>query len=93
MPRWQIFDNDWPASALCMVPVGDTIEGSVDVDGNLVKLTWNGALLPLASPAVPLNACACDQDAADILSRSFPEALYRLRATPPAIIRPLINVG
>jgi hypothetical protein len=91
--RWVIFDQPWPVSALCMVQVGDEIEGTTDVDGNLVRLTWNGALLPLASPAVPMNAMALDQPAADVLSTQFPEQLYLLRAQAPAIIRPLINVG
>jgi hypothetical protein len=75
-----------------MVPIGDTVEGTTDVDGNLVRLTWNGAVLPLASPALPLNAMALDQPAADILSRSFPEFLYLLRAQSPAVIRALVNV-
>jgi hypothetical protein len=75
-----------------MIPIGDTVEGTTDVDGNLVSLRWNGAPLPLASPALPLNACALDQGAADILSLQFPELLYLLRAQPPAVIRQLVNV-
>jgi hypothetical protein len=76
-----------------MVPVGDVIEGITDRSGALVSLTWNGATLPLASPAVPMNAMALDQPAADVLSTQFPEQLYLLRAQSPAVIRPLINVG
>jgi hypothetical protein len=74
-----------------MVPIGEVIEGTTDGMGNLVSLTWNGTALPVASPALPLNACALDQDAADVLSRSFPEFLFLLRAQSPAVIRQLVN--
>jgi hypothetical protein len=90
--QWTIIDTPWPVDALHMVQVGDTITGSTDVDGNLVSLSWQGATLPLASPALPMNAMALDQPAADILSRSFPEFLYLLRAQSPAVIRQLVNV-
>jgi hypothetical protein len=92
MPSWTIFDMPWPVSALCILPIGETIEGTTNVNGNLVRLTWNGATLPLASPALPLNAMALDQAAADILSTQFPELLYLLRAQSPAVIRQLVNV-
>jgi hypothetical protein len=75
-----------------MVPVGDIVEGTTDGMGNLTSLTWNGAPLPLASPALPLNAMALDQSAADVLSLQFPEHLYLLRAQSPAVIRALVNV-
>jgi hypothetical protein len=75
-----------------MVQVGDIVEGTTDGLGNLVGLTWNGTALPVASPALPLNACALDQAAADVLSLQFPEHLFLLRAQSPAVIRQLVNV-
>jgi hypothetical protein len=90
--RWTIIDNPWPVSPLHHVPVGDVIEAITDKWGKLVGFSWNGAPLPVASTALPLNAMAMDQEAADILSLQFPEFLYLLRAQSPAVIRQLVNV-
>jgi hypothetical protein len=89
--KWTIIDQPWPASVLHMVPVGDVIEG-ITSKGALIGFRWNGATLPLASTALPLNAMAMDQEAADVLSTQFPEHLHLLRAQSPAIIRSLVNV-
>jgi hypothetical protein len=86
--RWQICDAPWPASVLHHIGPGEIIEGITDKWGALVGFSWNGAMLPVASTALPLNACACDQASADELVRQHPDFTYRLRAVPPAVIQP-----
>jgi hypothetical protein len=71
---------------------GEIIEGITDKWGALMGFRWNGAMLPVASTALPLNACAMDQPAADVLALQFPEHLHLLRAQSPAVIRQLVNV-
>jgi hypothetical protein len=90
--RWTVIDQPWPVSALCIVPIGDVIEGVTNRNGTLVSLTWNGSALPVLSPALPLNAMAMDQASADELSRQHPFHLHLLRAQSPAVIRQLVNV-
>ena len=89
--QWQL-TADWAAnsSPLGFVPAGEILTGVTDRTGTLTDIRWQGQSF---GTALPLEACACDQAAADVLSTQFPEQLFLLRATPPAIIRPLINVG
>jgi hypothetical protein len=89
--RWTIVDQPWHVSAKHHIPVGDVIE-AITRGGKLIGFRWNGETLPVVSTALPLNACACDQDAADELSRQHPERLFMLRATPPAVIRQLVTI-
>jgi hypothetical protein len=85
--RWQICDAPWPASVLHHIGPGEIIE-AITAKGKLVGFRWGSETLPVASTALPMNACALDQAAADELVRQFPDLTYRLRAEPPAVIQP-----
>ena len=85
--RWQICDQPWHASVMHHIGPGEIIDGITDKWGALIGFRWQGGKLPVASTALPLNACAMDQDAADVLSTQFPAQLHLLRADPPAVIR------
>jgi hypothetical protein len=86
-PSWQLL-TDWHASALHHIPQGDIVQGVTDKYGKLTGFRWRGETLPVASTALPREAMALDQLAADELSRQHPDALFLLRAVSPAVIRP-----
>jgi hypothetical protein len=81
----------WPVSAMHHVQAGDIVQGIMS-RGKLVGFRWNNETLPVASTALPREAMALDQQAADELARQHPEHLYLLRAQSPAVIRALVNV-
>ena len=76
--RFQLM-SDWPVEAWC-VPVGTILDCEIAETGEIVRAPlWNGNALPLP---IPMNAMALDQDAADGLSRSYPQHLYLLHCVP-----------
>jgi hypothetical protein len=82
--------SDWAAGsgAYQYIPVGEILDGVV-VNGALTDIRWHGQSF---GTALPREAMALDQPAADELSRQHPEALFLLRAVPPAVIRAVVNV-
>jgi hypothetical protein len=84
--RWQL-TGDWAAGngAGQHIPVGEIIEGITDKYDRLTGIRWHGQDF---GPALPQEAMALDQAAADELSRQHPDHLHLLRALPPAVIRP-----
>jgi hypothetical protein len=89
-PAWQLW-ADWHASAgpNGHVPAGEILQGVTDKYGTLTGIRWRDQTF---GTALPMEACAMDQQAADELSRQHPEHLYLLRAQSPAVIRQLVNV-
>jgi hypothetical protein len=83
--------GDWAAgsNAWEYIPNGEVLDGIVDGNGNLTGIRWHGQSF---GSALPREATALDQAAADELSRQHPEALYLLRALPPAVMRAVVNV-
>jgi hypothetical protein len=84
--RWKLL-TDWAASSAAggHIPAGEIIEGVKDKSGRLARLLWNRHYF---DTALPLEALALDQAAADELARQHPDWLHRLSALPPAVIRP-----
>jgi hypothetical protein len=84
--KWSLL-TDWAAGngPAQHLPVGSVIEGVCDRFGNLTAIRWQGEYF---GPALPQEAMALDQPAADELARQHPEHLHLLRALAPAVIRP-----
>jgi hypothetical protein len=84
--KWQLL-GDWAAGsgAAQHIPVGSVIEGRTDKNGALVSIHWQGQEF---APALPLEAMALDQGAADQLARQHPEFLHLLRAAEGNVIKP-----
>jgi hypothetical protein len=84
-PAWQLL-TDWAAGSGPgqHVPAGEILQGVCDRYGSLVAIRWRDQTF---GTALPMEACALDQKAADELSRQHGERLFMLRAVRPAVIR------
>jgi hypothetical protein len=84
--KWQLL-TDWSAGSGAgqHIPVGSVIEGVTDRNGTLTAIRWQGQEFP---PALPLEAMALDQAAADQLAKQHPNYLHLLRAAEGNVIRP-----
>jgi hypothetical protein len=89
-PAWQLL-TDWSAGSgpSQHIAAGEILRGITDRYGALTAIRWRDQTF---GTALPMEAMALDQAAADELSRQHPERLFLLRAVSPATIRQLVNV-